>query len=191
MMRWILCAVISVLITAVLLPVASAQENLSCLEFDSQAEAQQRLKEDPTDPDGLDGPPGEAFTGIEGVACEDLPPPEDLTPVLSSDDGLDPLPSTVNVKAQPGNVKAQPSNVKAQAGGVRAQADNVTAQDERDTDRLLEAGGDLPLPHEPPAGTVPPPDDGGSWPLRPLFVILLSAGVLGFAVYRLASRRAS
>ncbi len=78
---------ISVLTMAVLLPVASEQENLACLEFDSQAEAQQRLEEDPSDPDGLDGPPGEAFTGIEGVACEDLPPPEDLTPVLPPDDG--------------------------------------------------------------------------------------------------------
>jgi hypothetical protein len=68
-------------VTALLLfaPLASAQ-NLNCEDFDSQAEAQQRLQEDPSDPDGLDGPPGESFTGIEGVACEDLPPPTNFVP---------------------------------------------------------------------------------------------------------------
>ena len=63
-------------------PPASAQ-GLNCDDFDSQAAAQQRLREDPSDPDGLDGPPGEAISGIAGVACEDLPPPENLVPVTT------------------------------------------------------------------------------------------------------------
>ena len=53
-------------------PPASAQ-GLNCDDFDSQAAAQQRLWGDPSDPDGLDGPPGEGFIGIQGVACEELP----------------------------------------------------------------------------------------------------------------------
>ncbi len=95
----------------------------------------------------------------------------------------------MNLKAQPGDVKAQPDNVKAQAGGARAQAGNVPEPDERSTDRLLEAGGDLPLPHERAVGAVPVPDDGASWPLGPLFMILLSASGLGFTVYLLLATR--
>jgi hypothetical protein len=38
------------------------------------------LRRDPDDPFGLDGPIGRASTGIPGVACEDNPPPKDLTP---------------------------------------------------------------------------------------------------------------
>jgi micrococcal nuclease len=37
-----------------------------CADFDSQAEAQEVLEDDPSDPNGLDG-------DYDGVACEDLP----------------------------------------------------------------------------------------------------------------------
>jgi len=52
----------------------------NCSDFESQAAAQAELKRDPKDPFGLDGPIGRESTGIPGVACEDNPPPKDLTP---------------------------------------------------------------------------------------------------------------
>src|SRR3712207_6379399 len=54
---------------------AFAQEEgdlYDCADFSSQEEAQAIYEQDPTDPYGLDGPPGEAFTGEQGVACEEL-----------------------------------------------------------------------------------------------------------------------
>lgn len=44
-----------------------------CMDFTTQEEAQAVYEDDPSDPYGLDGPPGESFTGEQGVACEDLP----------------------------------------------------------------------------------------------------------------------
>lgn len=63
------------LITRVAVPDASAQMDdlYDCGDFDAQEEAQAEYDRDPSDPYGLDGPPGEAFAGEQGVACEDLP----------------------------------------------------------------------------------------------------------------------
>jgi hypothetical protein len=55
---------------------AGAQETgdtRRCDDFQFQEEAQAVFDRDPSDPHGLDGPIGEAFDGVEGVACEDLP----------------------------------------------------------------------------------------------------------------------
>jgi len=52
----------------------------NCSEFPNQAAAQAELRNNPEDPFGLDGPIGRSSTGIPGVACEDRPPPKDLTP---------------------------------------------------------------------------------------------------------------
>lgn len=60
------------------------QEDLDCSDFASQAEAQAALREDPSDPYGLDGPAGPVGTGEPGVACEGaLPGPADFTPVAN------------------------------------------------------------------------------------------------------------
>ena len=75
-----------------LMPSAEAQDILNCDDFDSQAEAQEELRSDPSDPNGLDGRPGDAFEGERGIACEDLPPPRDEEPVLP-DDGPSPGPT--------------------------------------------------------------------------------------------------
>lgn len=54
---------------------AQAQQDLyDCQDFDTQDQAQAIYDQDPSDPYGLDGPPGEGFTGEQGVACEELPP---------------------------------------------------------------------------------------------------------------------
>ncbi len=55
-------------------PTPSGGEDLyDCQDFGFQEEAQAIYDADQSDPYGLDGPPGESFTGEEGVACEELP----------------------------------------------------------------------------------------------------------------------
>ena len=50
-----------------------ADGDYDCSDFDTQSEAQQVYEQDTSDPYGLDGPPGDGYTGEQGVACEDLP----------------------------------------------------------------------------------------------------------------------
>ena len=78
--RPLLLATQTVASVLVLASPVSAQE-VNCDDFPNQAAAQQALKADSSDPEGLDGPPGAAFSGIPGVACEDLPPPTNFDPV--------------------------------------------------------------------------------------------------------------
>jgi hypothetical protein len=47
--------------------------DLNCDDFDYQEDAQAVYDQDTSDPNGLDGPPGEGYTGEQGEACEDLP----------------------------------------------------------------------------------------------------------------------
>src|SRR5215210_5243967 len=72
-----------------LMPYANAQDEeeelLFCEDFDSQAEAQQHLREDPSDPDELDEEEGED----DGIACENFSydnPEKDLNPVTAAID---------------------------------------------------------------------------------------------------------
>lgn len=80
MRRSLYLAALSMLVVALTANVAFAQDDLNCDDFDSQAEAQQTLREDPSDPNGLDAE-------NDGVACEvtDYPNPErDEVPVEGS-----------------------------------------------------------------------------------------------------------
>ncbi len=52
---------------------SGADGTYNCEDFDFQEDAQAFFDSDPSDPDGLDGPVGDAFTGEPGVACEELP----------------------------------------------------------------------------------------------------------------------
>ena len=52
---------------------AQTPDRYDCADFTYQEEAQAIYDQDPSDPYGLDGPIGEAYDGIQGVACEDLP----------------------------------------------------------------------------------------------------------------------
>ncbi len=75
------CAAIVLMLSSV---ASAQQEDLDCSDFGSQAEAQAALREDPSDPYGLDGPTGPVGTGEPGVACEGaLPGPIDFTPVAN------------------------------------------------------------------------------------------------------------
>ena len=64
-----------VMVLAVLVaPTALAQEDLyDCADFQYQEDAQAVYDQDTSDPYGLDGLPGEAYAGIQGVPCEELP----------------------------------------------------------------------------------------------------------------------
>ena len=53
-------------------PVTSTGD-LDCDDFDYQEDAQAAYEQDTSDPHGLDGPPGEGYSGEQGEACEDLP----------------------------------------------------------------------------------------------------------------------
>jgi len=55
-------------------------DDKNCGNYPTQAAAQAELRRNPEDRFGLDGAIGRNFTGIPGVACEDRPPPKDLTP---------------------------------------------------------------------------------------------------------------
>jgi hypothetical protein len=60
-------------------PAALAQANdQNCSDFASQAEAQDHLRADPSDPDGLDG------NDNDGIACESLPAPFDRNPIVAA-----------------------------------------------------------------------------------------------------------
>lgn len=51
----------------------SQSTGVNCSNFAFQEDAQAYFDAHPGDPEGLDGPIGAAFSGIQGVACEDLP----------------------------------------------------------------------------------------------------------------------
>lgn len=74
-------AALSLLVMLVFSPTAVAQDDLDCADFGSQAEAQQNLRANPSDPNNLDAEG-------DGVACEtfDYPAgtPRDETPVTGS-----------------------------------------------------------------------------------------------------------
>ena len=57
---------------------SGADSNLDCASFADQEEAQRVLKQDPSDPNYLDG-------DGDGVACEELPSTDDQPPSVSSD----------------------------------------------------------------------------------------------------------
>jgi hypothetical protein len=64
----------STIVMLIFAPTALAQQDLyDCADFQYQEDAQAVYDQDTSDPYGLDGPPGEAYEGTQGVACEDLP----------------------------------------------------------------------------------------------------------------------
>jgi hypothetical protein len=68
-------------------PAFAQADDQNCADFASQAEAQQHLRADPSDPDGLDARPGPADgddqAGGDGIACEGNPGPFDREPVFA------------------------------------------------------------------------------------------------------------
>jgi hypothetical protein len=146
---------------------AQAQDILDCRDFDSQEEAQERLREDPDDPHGLDGPPGQPSTGRPGLACEELPPPRDER--------------VVPYQSQGGSPEGEPPDREPPE---REPPDREPPDKD---EKLLEAGGDLPLPQQ--ANTDNPSGDQERFPLWRIAGMILSAGVFTFAGYLVVSSR--
>ena len=93
-----------------------APGDFDCEDFATQAEAQAALRENPSDPNGLDGPPGPVGTGEPGVACEGaLPGLVDFEPVASK--GVVPGSEVVSVTNEAG----QYAQEETPSGGALAQ----------------------------------------------------------------------
>ena len=165
---------------------ASAQD-LNCDDFDSQAEAQDFLREDPSDPEGLDGPPGNASTGIRGVACEDNPPPTDFDPALSSGVGV-PNGVPEEDEEEPPDRELPEEDPPDREPPEREPPDRALPDREPpDEDKeLLNAGGDLPLP--PQSDTDNDFRDDSRFPLWRVAGMILSAVVFVWASHRVISR---
>ena len=103
----------------------------------------------------------------QGVYDKDLPPPPP-----DSDPGL---PPGVGESPKGGTEKGGPTKEGPPKGNPPG-----------DAKELLKAGGDLPSPQE--SATPPEADNGGRFPLWRVAGMILSAGVFGFALYRLLGR---
>ncbi len=114
--------------------VTLAQDSLNCDDFDSQGEAQDELRSNPSDPNNLDD-------DNDGIACETLPPPRDENSV--------PPPGGAQPKDQP---KSPPKDQPKQPPPPQPKAPPPPAP----PPPLMNAGG-------PSEGPVPPMP-GGSCP---------------------------
>jgi hypothetical protein len=79
---------------------AKAQDTLDCEDFDSQADAQANLRDNPSDPNRLDEDNGED----DGVACENHHydnPARDETPVNLSGGSTNPNPGVTKASSPP------------------------------------------------------------------------------------------
>ena len=143
---------------------AEDEETLFCSDFDSQAQAQQHLREDPTDPDVLD----EEDSQDDGIACKTFvytSPEKDLKPV----------------EAAKGKPEAQPQ----EEAGPNVQQRSEGAPKRQNT--LMDAGGDLPVPQHSEDEESIAATSGGRFGWWRIAGMILSAGVFGFALKRLLS----
>jgi len=69
---FVACSVVALLVPGAV-DAQQTTDQFDCGDFQFQEEAQAVFNQDRSDPHGLDGPIGEAFDGVEGVACEELP----------------------------------------------------------------------------------------------------------------------
>ena len=77
-------ATVGIAVVALFFTSPAAQADSDCGDYPNQAAAQARLREDPSDPDGLDGAPGRNPDEY-GVACRNRPCPCDVNSVYPND----------------------------------------------------------------------------------------------------------
>lgn len=158
MRRLLYLAALSMLVVAMMASVALAQSRgpsgadgtFNCEDFDTQPQAQAFFDADPSDPDGLDGPPGDAFTGEEGVACESLPdgPVEEDV----EEAGEEPMESSEPAEPVEEDVAPQaPSMEEGDVAAAQYAADDQYAGDDQYADdeemtELPDTGGPALLP---------------------------------------------
>jgi hypothetical protein len=78
---------------------ATEAGDLDCADFDYQEDAQAVYDQDTSDPNGLDGPAGERYTGEQGEACEDLPTRVGAQPSAQKSQSPRPRPAAVPTPA--------------------------------------------------------------------------------------------
>jgi hypothetical protein len=91
---------------------AQEQDLYDCADFDTQEEAQAIYEQDTSDPYGLDGPPGEAFDGEQGIACEELLGEGGGTPQPR------PLPVPTDPERDPGKERRKQREQMPESGGL-------------------------------------------------------------------------
>jgi len=103
-------------------PAIAQADDQNCSDFASQAEAQQHLRADPSDPDGLDAKPGPADgndqAGGDGIACESNPGPFDREPVFAGPPPTNPPPTTGPGTTEEGLPFTGPSDWLLPLGGL-------------------------------------------------------------------------
>ncbi len=149
---------------------SGADGGFNCIDFATQEEAQAFFDADPSDPDGLDGPPGDAFTGEPGVACEELPSGGGGAETVAPDDG-DPL------------------TLEGTCEGIVLQEDFeacIAAQQPAPEVAPAEVAPEVAPTAEalPSESITVMPDTGGPSMLLPLSALLVGAGLVGLAVVR-------
>jgi hypothetical protein len=172
----LLCAVV----VLALPPVAFAQEDgelLFCRDFDSQAEAQRHLREDPSDPDALDEEEGQ---DDDGIACKTSSydnPDKDLEPVAEARD---------HPEAQSNDSPKAQSNVSPKAQSNDSPKAQQSKEAPKQQNKLMDAGGNLPAPQE---GKSVSSDASRGLTLWRIGGIIVTIGIFGVAVTRLISNR--
>ncbi len=121
---------------AMLVAPASASHGINCDDFDSQADAQDYLRDDPIDPEGLDGPVGPEGAGIQGVACDAYigeyeDPETDLEPVTVT-------PPTPAPTEPPAPVVETPGTVVEATAVTDGQDEDEQTEDEQTEDEQSE-----------------------------------------------------
>jgi hypothetical protein len=99
--RWAVAIALAATALAVS-PAGAQQGDLNCDDFLFQEDAQAVYDADPSDPHGLDGPPGPSSSGVPGLACEDLTSRGSSAPTTVT------TASPVTVPTAPGGVPCVP-----------------------------------------------------------------------------------
>jgi hypothetical protein len=146
----LLASAIAVSVYMTLLSTTSAQDLYDCPDFRYQEDAQAIYDQDPSDPYGLDGPPGDAFEGIKGVACEDLPHKPMGGSPESSPSGETSEPTTGAQQRANGS-----SSTRANSSQSSAIAGGAFAQSSRERQRRNVVKGTVPNRKLAPTGGVP------------------------------------
>lgn len=119
-------------------------QDLTCEDFDSQADAQDELDSDPSDPNDLD-PDG------NGIACEDeFDDSTDSSVDDSSDQGDDPPSSPGSAQAHPGE-QTSPNDDRVSKGTTITPSSSSSASSSRPTTSPSPAPPDPPTPASRPA----------------------------------------
>ncbi len=135
---------LTMLVAAPAFAQSGADGSFNCEDFEFQEDAQDFFDQDTSDPDGLDGPPGEAFTGEPGVACEELPSRGDMEEPMMEEPTPDP--------SQPG---IQPGTAEACEGIIDQ------AEFEECAGQYAEPPIPAPVPEPAPTTETVLPDTGG------------------------------